>query len=318
LSLKRQIHGADVTIFSSTCPCSLSADYRNAQTKASTSRLSLVASAVHQDGTECGGGRPSAFGRRTRRITRHAARTVRSSIGSRWASAARCSRSGSNARPNVGGARQASKPTSSASTCRARAAASGRAADSEWASPAEAHFLSRGLPAHEPESFNCVAHGTCGPISGAASCVREQGRLVGARDRRVAAESDGSVRVVNRHGQSAREVRFTLRWSRASGRTYGRNGVSTTNMRTTGLTAKKLKEYARVGAEATLERLRAEIAAIERAFPDLRSPRAKVAVHRPDGAHGNRRRMSSAGRRAVSERMKRYWAARRRAQANTK
>jgi hypothetical protein len=73
-----------------------------------------------------------------------------------------------------------------------------------------------------------------------------------------------------------------------------------------------LKQLARLGAKARLEELRQEEAAIRRAFPDLFS---KGAAASAAGAsrRGRRRRshMSAAARKAVSDRMKKYWAERR-------
>jgi hypothetical protein len=66
-------------------------------------------------------------------------------------------------------------------------------------------------------------------------------------------------------------------------------------------------------------RLRAEIIAIERAFPELRLPQRRRAVRRSlKAARTRTRKMSAAARKAVSARMKRYWAERRKAQANVK
>ncbi len=83
-----------------------------------------------------------------------------------------------------------------------------------------------------------------------------------------------------------------------------------------GLGAERVRELARAGAEALLRQLQAEIAAIESTFPELAGSRrradAKPSVQR---AHKQTRTMSEAGRKAVSARMKRYWAARRRARA---
>jgi len=88
---------------------------------------------------------------------------------------------------------------------------------------------------------------------------------------------------------------------------------------TSGLGAGKLRELARAGAEATLNRLRAEIIAIERTFPELALPRRRRALRRSLKDATNRtRRMSTAARKAVSARMKRYWAERRKAQAKLK
>ena len=69
----------------------------------------------------------------------------------------------------------------------------------------------------------------------------------------------------------------------------------------------------------TLKRLRAEIIAIERTFPELALPQERRAVRRTvNEATRRTRRMSAAARKAVSTRMKRYWAERRKAQAKVK
>jgi hypothetical protein len=85
------------------------------------------------------------------------------------------------------------------------------------------------------------------------------------------------------------------------------------------LGAERLRELARLGAEVTLRQLRAEIVAIERAFPELKlaSKRRQVRTALRQ-ARASTRTMSAAARRAVSERMKRYWAERRKAQARVK
>lgn len=79
------------------------------------------------------------------------------------------------------------------------------------------------------------------------------------------------------------------------------------------LSRHELQQLARLGAKSRLEELQREEAAIRRAFPDLfgRGRARKVAVI----ANGARRRsrMSPAARRAVSIRMKKYWADRRKA-----
>jgi hypothetical protein len=85
------------------------------------------------------------------------------------------------------------------------------------------------------------------------------------------------------------------------------------------LSAEKLRELARTGAEVMLKRLRAEIIAIERTFPELALPKRRRALRRSvEQATASTRRMSAAARKAVSERMKRYWAERRKAQAKVK
>jgi hypothetical protein len=86
-----------------------------------------------------------------------------------------------------------------------------------------------------------------------------------------------------------------------------------------GLDGERLRELARLGAEVTLRRLRAEIVAIERAFPELKLPARRRQVRSAVGRVRTRTRtMSAEARRAVSERMKRYWAERRKAQARVK
>jgi hypothetical protein len=85
------------------------------------------------------------------------------------------------------------------------------------------------------------------------------------------------------------------------------------------LSAEKLKELARAGAEQALKRLRAEIIAIERTFPELALPRGRRALRRSLKEAGKTgRRMSANARKAVSQRMKRYWAERKRARAKIK
>ena len=82
------------------------------------------------------------------------------------------------------------------------------------------------------------------------------------------------------------------------------------------LTGERLRELAHTGADVTVKRLRAEIIAIERAFPELRLPAGRRALRRAIMEATTRTRtMSAAARKAVSARMKRYWAERRKAQA---
>jgi hypothetical protein len=81
-----------------------------------------------------------------------------------------------------------------------------------------------------------------------------------------------------------------------------------------------LKEYARRGAEVRAAELRAELEQIYRAFPDIRRGRPNgratdsAAVASP-GRGRQRKGMSAAQRKAVSLRMKKYWAERRKVQA---
>ena len=86
---------------------------------------------------------------------------------------------------------------------------------------------------------------------------------------------------------------------------------------------------ARRGAEARWNELQAELAGLRRAFPDLGGARETVATTNTRGAGrtkrmsgetsdtqtSRRRKMSPAARRAVSLRMKKYWAARRKAKS---
>ena len=88
---------------------------------------------------------------------------------------------------------------------------------------------------------------------------------------------------------------------------------------TKSMTPARLRDLARTGAEVALKRLRAEIIAIERAFPELALPRKRRALRRSLKKATNRTsRMSAAARKTVSERMKRYWAERKKAQARVK
>ena len=89
--------------------------------------------------------------------------------------------------------------------------------------------------------------------------------------------------------------------------------------KTTGLSTERLRELARVGAETALKHLRAEIIAIERTFPELALPRRRCSIRRSFRQAANRtRRMSAAARKAVSARMTKYWAERRKAKAKVK
>jgi hypothetical protein len=80
-------------------------------------------------------------------------------------------------------------------------------------------------------------------------------------------------------------------------------------------------EFARRGAEHRYRELNAEIASLVKHFPHLRSrsggPRSAPVetVKRAKRRRRRRRKMSAAARKAVSARMKKYWAARRKAKA---
>ncbi|HTM03724.1 MAG TPA: hypothetical protein VL173_09485 [Vicinamibacterales bacterium] len=94
------------------------------------------------------------------------------------------------------------------------------------------------------------------------------------------------------------------------------------------LNAEQLRRLARLGAMARLEQIRDEEAGIRAEFPELfagsrggrRQARGgrKANADGAAGAGGKRRRrrrppMSAAARKAVGERMRKYWAERRRA-----
>lgn len=86
-----------------------------------------------------------------------------------------------------------------------------------------------------------------------------------------------------------------------------------------GLTADRLRDLARSGAETVLKQLRAEIIAIERTFPELAIPQKRRAVRNAlQQARKRVRTMTASERKAVSERMKKYWAERRKARAKIK
>ena len=86
-----------------------------------------------------------------------------------------------------------------------------------------------------------------------------------------------------------------------------------------GLSAERLRELARSGAETVLNQLRAEIIAIERTFPELALAGKRRAVSRAiQKARRRVRAMTEAERKAVSDRMKKYWAERRKAKAKVK
>jgi len=85
-----------------------------------------------------------------------------------------------------------------------------------------------------------------------------------------------------------------------------------------------IQRYARTGALARVAELKAEIAEIESAFPDLagagRPGRLRVAVNTADVAapvtkRRTRKPMTAAQKKAVGIRMKKYWAARRKAKS---
>jgi hypothetical protein len=80
-----------------------------------------------------------------------------------------------------------------------------------------------------------------------------------------------------------------------------------------------IRELARVGAQARLAELLAEVEEIRRMFPGIgearrgRLPASATTVKTTK--RGRRRKMSAGERKAVSERMRKYWAARRKEKA---
>ena len=95
-----------------------------------------------------------------------------------------------------------------------------------------------------------------------------------------------------------------------------------------GLSVGDLHKLARVGAAARLGELEREIAALRKAFPGLKAqageptppvsgaaPAASPTLTSRASKRGRRKPMSAAERKAVSERMKRYWAARRKSKS---
>jgi hypothetical protein len=77
---------------------------------------------------------------------------------------------------------------------------------------------------------------------------------------------------------------------------------------------KEMVRLARLGAVARLQALEQERAQILATFPELKKGKAAVAVATEAPAR-RRNGMSAANRKAVSQRMKKYWAERRKAKA---
>ena len=75
----------------------------------------------------------------------------------------------------------------------------------------------------------------------------------------------------------------------------------------------QLRQWAARGAEQRLLEIAAEAAAIYKAFPELRDRSDKASSPATTAVAGKagRNNMSAAQRKAVSERMRKYWAARR-------
>lgn len=79
------------------------------------------------------------------------------------------------------------------------------------------------------------------------------------------------------------------------------------------LSFEEMKKLALAGAEATLARLRQEVQILERTFPELATTRGRAKL--AESAGNTTREWSNAARKAAGLRMKRYWAARKRAEA---
>jgi hypothetical protein len=85
------------------------------------------------------------------------------------------------------------------------------------------------------------------------------------------------------------------------------------------LNQEQLRRLARLGAVARLEQLRQEETAIRAEFPELfgrgrqRQRNNATAPAASPAGRRRRRKMSAAARKAVSERMRKYWAERRKA-----
>ena len=73
-----------------------------------------------------------------------------------------------------------------------------------------------------------------------------------------------------------------------------------------------LREFALVGARAKYAALQAELASLVATFPELAKGRGAVAgTSAPGRKRGRKKPMTPAERKAVSERMRKYWAERR-------
>ena len=79
------------------------------------------------------------------------------------------------------------------------------------------------------------------------------------------------------------------------------------------LNTEQLRRLARLGAIARLEQLKQEESAIRAEFPELfgRGRRSAVAEAAKPARRRRRNKMSAAARKAVSDRMRKYWAERR-------
>ena len=81
--------------------------------------------------------------------------------------------------------------------------------------------------------------------------------------------------------------------------------------------SQELKRLALIGAQGRIEALQAEISSIVELFPELRGAGGRAGARGRAVKKAGRRNwnMSAAQRKAVSARMKKYWAARRKEKA---
>lgn len=70
-----------------------------------------------------------------------------------------------------------------------------------------------------------------------------------------------------------------------------------------------VNQWAKLGAAARLKEIQEELASIYRAFPELRGQRGATAGAL-SGGRQKRKRFSAAGKAAISEGMRKYWARR--------
>ena len=70
-----------------------------------------------------------------------------------------------------------------------------------------------------------------------------------------------------------------------------------------------VNQWAKLGAAARLREIQEELASIYRAFPELKGQRSLATVASAGGRQ-KRKRFSAAGKAAISEGMRKYWARR--------
>ena len=86
-----------------------------------------------------------------------------------------------------------------------------------------------------------------------------------------------------------------------------------------GLSTERVRELAKEGAGALLKRLRVEVAAIEKTFPELALPQRRQTLGRSiKSAKKRARQISVSARKEASKRMRKYGAERRKAFAAAK